>query len=55
MYEAHFGLKQRPFGETVSPSAYVPLPSRDAVVAPLRYALDARPGAGRAVRSARFG
>ena len=24
MYEAHFGLDERPFGETVSPSAYVP-------------------------------
>ncbi len=29
MYEEHFGLSYRPFGETVSPAAYVALPSRD--------------------------
>ena len=40
MYEAHFGLKERPFGETVSPSAYVALPSRDTVLRRLRYALE---------------
>ena len=39
MYETHFGLEQRPFGETVNPSAYVSLPSRDAVLRRLRYAL----------------
>ena len=39
MYEAHFGLVQRPFGETVSPSAYVAVPSRDAVLRRLHYAL----------------
>ena len=39
MYEAHFGLEERPFGETVSPSAYVAIPSRDAVLRRLRYAL----------------
>ncbi len=40
MYEAHFGLEQCPFGETVSPSAYVAIPSRDAVLRRLRYALE---------------
>ena len=40
MYEAHFGLSGRPFGETVSPSAYVALPSRDAVLRRLRYGLE---------------
>jgi type II secretory pathway predicted ATPase ExeA len=39
VYEAHFGLKQRPFGETVNPLAYVALPSRDAVLRRLHYAL----------------
>ncbi len=32
MYEAHFGLEQRPFGETALATAYVPLPSRDAAL-----------------------
>jgi type II secretory pathway predicted ATPase ExeA len=40
LYEAHFGLTDRPFGETVSPSAYVPLPSRDAVLRRVRYGLE---------------
>jgi type II secretory pathway predicted ATPase ExeA len=40
VYEAHFGLDERPFGETVSPAAYVALPSRDTVVRRLRYALE---------------
>jgi len=40
VYETHFGLEQRPFGETVSPAAYVASPSRDAVLRRLRYALD---------------
>jgi type II secretory pathway predicted ATPase ExeA len=39
VYETHYGLKQRPFCENVNPSAYVPLPSRDAVLRRLRYAL----------------
>jgi type II secretory pathway predicted ATPase ExeA len=39
VYETHFGLNQRPFSENVNPSAYVPLPSRDAVLRRLRYAL----------------
>jgi type II secretory pathway predicted ATPase ExeA len=40
VYEAQFGLERRPFGETVSPSAYVASPSRDAVLRRLRYALE---------------
>jgi type II secretory pathway predicted ATPase ExeA len=40
VYEAHFGLIHRPFGETVSPSSYVALPSRDAVSRRLRYGLE---------------
>jgi type II secretory pathway predicted ATPase ExeA len=40
VYEAHFGLVERPFGETVSPAAYVALPSRDTVLRRLRYALE---------------
>ena len=40
MYEAHFGLEHRPFGETVNPSVYVSVPSRDAVLRRLRYALE---------------
>lgn len=40
MYEAHFGLSGRPFGETVSTSAYVSLPSRDTVIRRIRYGLE---------------
>jgi type II secretory pathway predicted ATPase ExeA len=40
VYEAHFGLKKRPFGETQSHAAYVTLPSHDAVLRRLRYALE---------------
>lgn len=39
MYEAHYGLNERPFGETTSTAAYVTLPSRDAIVRRLHYAL----------------
>jgi type II secretory pathway predicted ATPase ExeA len=39
VYETHYGLNQHPFCENVNPSAYVSLPSRDAVVRRLRYAL----------------
>jgi type II secretory pathway predicted ATPase ExeA len=39
LYEAHYGLNERPFGETTSSAAYVSLPSRDAVVRRLHYAL----------------
>jgi type II secretory pathway predicted ATPase ExeA len=40
LYEAHFGLVGRPFGETVNPSAYVALPSRDSVLRRVRYGLE---------------
>ncbi len=40
MYEAQLGLQGQPFGETVNPSAYVALPSREAVKRRLRYALE---------------
>ncbi|MDR3634283.1 MAG: AAA family ATPase, partial [Isosphaeraceae bacterium] len=40
MYEAHFGLSRHPFGETVNPSAYVAVPTRDAVLRRLRYGLE---------------
>jgi type II secretory pathway predicted ATPase ExeA len=40
VYEARFGLKLRPFGDTVSPSAYVAIPSHDSVLNRLRYALE---------------
>jgi type II secretory pathway predicted ATPase ExeA len=39
VYEAHYGLLPRPFGETVNPSAYVSVPSRAAVLRRLHYAL----------------
>ena len=40
MYETHYGLERRPFSETVSPSAYVALPSHESVLRRLQYALD---------------
>jgi type II secretory pathway predicted ATPase ExeA len=40
VYEAHFGLKRRPFRESVSPTVYVGLPSHDAVLRRLRFALE---------------
>jgi type II secretory pathway predicted ATPase ExeA len=40
VYEEHFGLSRRPFGETVDPSAFVALPSREAVLRRLRYGLE---------------
>ena len=40
MYEAHFGLRPRPFGEGLGPSELVPLPSRDAARRRLRYGLE---------------
>jgi type II secretory pathway predicted ATPase ExeA len=40
LYEDHYGLEPRPFGETVAASAYVALPSRDAVLRRLRYGLE---------------
>jgi type II secretory pathway predicted ATPase ExeA len=40
VYEAHFGLVRRPFSETVAASAYVSVPSREAVLRRLGYALE---------------
>ena len=40
MYEEHFGLARQAFGETVDPSIYVPLPSRQAAIRRLRYGLE---------------
>jgi type II secretory pathway predicted ATPase ExeA len=40
LYEAHFGLNGRPFGETVDASAYVALPSRETVARRIRYGLE---------------
>jgi type II secretory pathway predicted ATPase ExeA len=40
VYESHFGLSGRPFGERVGPDAWVPLPSRDAALRRLRYGLE---------------
>lgn len=40
MYEDHFGLKDRPFAETVSPASYVGLASREAALRRLRYGLE---------------
>lgn len=40
MYEAHFGLRARPFGETVDPGAYIAVPSREAALRRLRYGLE---------------
>src|SRR5262249_20875771 len=39
VYESHFGLRQHPFVESVNPSAYIPLHSRDAVLRRLHYAV----------------
>jgi type II secretory pathway predicted ATPase ExeA len=40
VYETHYGLSRRPFGETVDPSAYVALTSHEVVLRRLRYALE---------------
>jgi type II secretory pathway predicted ATPase ExeA len=40
LYEAHYGLARRAFVETVDPSVYVALPSRDAVLRRVRYGLE---------------
>jgi type II secretory pathway predicted ATPase ExeA len=40
VFESHFGLKFPPFSETVDPSTYVAVPSRDAALRRLRYALE---------------
>jgi type II secretory pathway predicted ATPase ExeA len=47
VYETHYGLIRRPFGETVDPSAYVALPSHEVVLRRLSYALE--PSRGPAV------
>lgn len=46
MYEAHFGLSVRPFAETVDPTAFVPVPSREAALRRLRYGLEHGMGPG---------
>jgi len=40
LYEEHYGLRARPFGETVNPSASVSLPSRESVMRRVRYGLE---------------
>lgn len=40
MYEEHFGLRARPFAESVSPTASVALSSRESVVRRVRYGLE---------------
>jgi type II secretory pathway predicted ATPase ExeA len=40
VHESYFGLAFRPFAETVDPSAFVPLPSHEAIVRRLRYGLE---------------
>jgi type II secretory pathway predicted ATPase ExeA len=40
LYEAHFGLNRRPFGETVDPQTYVAVPSRETVLRRVRYGLE---------------
>jgi type II secretory pathway predicted ATPase ExeA len=40
LYEAHFGLSPRPFGDSTRPESYVPLSSRDAARRRLRFGLE---------------
>ena len=40
VYESHYNLERRPFGESVDPSVYVALPSHEIVLRRLRYALE---------------
>jgi type II secretory pathway predicted ATPase ExeA len=40
LYEEHFGLRPRPFGDPASPADHVALPSRDAARRRLRYGLE---------------
>ena len=40
MYEEHFGLRPRPFGDPASPADQVVLPSRDSTRLRLRYGLE---------------
>jgi type II secretory pathway predicted ATPase ExeA len=44
VYEAHYNLTRRPFVETVSPWAYVELPSREVCLRRLRYGLEQSQG-----------
>lgn len=44
MYEEHFGLSGRPFGETVAPSAYLALSSRETILRRLRFGLEHNDG-----------
>jgi type II secretory pathway predicted ATPase ExeA len=64
VYEEHYGLEHRPFGETVAPTAYLALPSRDTVLRRLRYGLEYRhgpavlfgpPGSGKTLVARRLG
>jgi type II secretory pathway predicted ATPase ExeA len=63
VYEAYYKLARRPFIETVSPSAYVELPSREACLRRLRYGLEhsrgptvlfGPPGAGKTLLALRL-
>jgi type II secretory pathway predicted ATPase ExeA len=46
VYEPHFGLERSPFGESLDPARFIALPSRDAVLRRLRYALERSLGPG---------
>lgn len=63
MYEAYYKLARRPFVETVSPLAYVGLPSREVCLRRLRYELEQSrgptvlfgpPGAGKTLLALRL-
>jgi type II secretory pathway predicted ATPase ExeA len=64
MYESHFNLRARPFGETIDPTAFVPLPGREAAVRRLRYGLEqgrgpvllfGGPGSGKTILARKLG
>jgi len=40
LYESHFGLAARPFGEASAPPGFVALPSRESISRRLRYGLE---------------
>jgi type II secretory pathway predicted ATPase ExeA len=40
LYEEHFGLRSRPFGDPAGPAEHVGLPSRDSIRRRLRYGLE---------------
>src|SRR5689334_19358975 len=63
VYEAYYKLARRPFLETVSPLAYVELPSREVALRRLRYGLEhsrgptvlfGPPGAGKTLLALRL-